>query len=401
MQNPFISNNSRINSATLLARLRIEMQRPVSLGQESSKLAGPQGVPQAVPEKPARRGTPSFLGFILKVLRWGKSLLHLQDTRFKVYKLEEVMLDGNSQILRQEGVLREQQQELSALSSKQRDEIAALRFEQRDGLAVLKHRLDLMAREIAFQQSRLNRTIGLVQSSATGIDNQAQVLPMSDRLDSLFLSFEDAFRGSREDILGRVSYHLEKFSLAGAGRPDKPILDLGCGRGEWLQALRDNGYAARGIDLNTCNIELCRQLGLDVAHTDAISALRACPDNSLSGVTAFHLVEHLPFETVVELIDEALRVLCEGGILLLETPNPESLMVSGRNFFFDPTHRQPIPPPVLSFVLERRGFVSVTIDRLHPYGREHHLDASQGQAESLLNELLFGPQDYAVIGRKP
>ena len=184
MQNPFISNNSRINSATLLARLRIEMQRPVSLGQESSKLAGPQ----AVPEKPARRGTPSFLGFILKVLRWGKSLLHLQDTRFKVYKLEEVMLDGNSQILRQEGVLREQQQELSALSSKQRDEIAALRFEQRDGLAVLKHRLDLMAREIAFQQSRLNRTIGLVQSSATGIDNQAQVLPMSDRLDSLFLS---------------------------------------------------------------------------------------------------------------------------------------------------------------------------------------------------------------------
>jgi len=76
-------------------------------------------------------------------------------------------------------------------------------------------------------------------------------------------------------------------------------------------------------------------------------------------------------------------------------------MVSGRNFFFDPTHRQPIPPPVLSFVLERRGFVSVTIDRLHPYGREHHLDASQGQAESLLNELLFGPQDYAVIGRKP
>jgi SAM-dependent methyltransferase len=386
MQNPFISNNSRINSATLLARLRIEMQRPVSLGQESSKLAGPQ----TVPEKPARRGTPSFLGFILKVLRWGKSLLHLQDTRFKVYKLEEVMLDGNSQILRQEGVLREQQQELSAL-----------RFEQRDGLAVLKHRLDLMAREIAFQQSRLNRTIGLVQSSATGIDNQAQVLPMSDRLDSLFLSFEDAFRGSREDILGRVSYHLEKFSLAGAGRPDKPILDLGCGRGEWLQALRDNGYAARGIDLNTCNIELCRQLGLDVAHTDAISALRACPDNSLSGVTAFHLVEHLPFETVVELIDEALRVLCEGGILLLETPNPESLMVSGRNFFFDPTHRQPIPPPVLSFVLERRGFVSVTIDRLHPYGREHHLDASQGQAESLLNELLFGPQDYAVIGRKP
>jgi O-antigen chain-terminating methyltransferase len=354
-----------------------------------------------VPEKPARRGTPSFLGFILKVLRWGKSLLHLQDTRFKVYKLEEVMLDGNSQILRQEGVLREQQQELSALSSKQRDDIAALRFEQRDGLAVLKHRLDLMGREIAFQQSRLNRTIGLVQSSATGIDNQAQVLPMSDRLDSLFLSFEDAFRGSREDILGRVSYHLEKFSLAGAGRPDKPILDLGCGRGEWLQALRDNGYAARGIDLNTCNIELCRQLGLDVAHTDAISALRACPDNSLSGVTAFHLVEHLPFETVVELIDEALRVLCEGGILLLETPNPESLMVSGRNFFFDPTHRQPIPPPVLSFVLERRGFVSVTIDRLHPYGREHHLDASQGQAESLLNELLFGPQDYAVIGRKP
>jgi O-antigen chain-terminating methyltransferase len=76
-------------------------------------------------------------------------------------------------------------------------------------------------------------------------------------------------------------------------------------------------------------------------------------------------------------------------------------MVSGRNFFFDPTHRHPIPPQVLSFVIEQRGFTAVEILRLHPYPQEYHLDASKGPAEALLNELLFGPQDYAIIGRKP
>jgi len=397
MKFPFFTNNPRLNSDALLARLTIEMAQV----PENGGGVGPTPMPTPFPAPPAPLAPAPQAwrpggGLLGKALRWAKSLLLLQRTRHKVHILEQAQRDLQTQLASTSVALRDEitraSQELEALSESGIDTL-------RQEIATWRQRQDLLAMEIAFQQSRLNRA--LARQTAVPVALTPSLAPCPNDLDALYVSFEEVFRGTREDIKGRVRRHVEKFALAGAGRSDRPVLDLGCGRGEWLEVLRDHGLAARGIDLNTCNIEICRSLGLAVAHDHALAALKACPDGSLGGVSAFHLVEHLPFEVLVAMIDEALRALAEGGILLFETPNGESLMVSGRNFFFDPTHRHPIPPQVLSFVLERRGFAAVEVVRLHPYGQEHHLDATQGQAEALLNELLFGPQDYAVIGRKP
>lgn len=404
MKFPFLTNNPRLNSDALLTRLTLEMAQAPENGGGVSPTPVPAPLPAPpAPLAPAPQAWRPGGGLLGKALRWAKSLLLLQRTRHKVHTLEQAQRDL-------EQAQRDLQTQLASTSVALRHEITRASKEVealsesgidalREEIATWRQRQDLLAMEIAFQQSRLNRALARLTAAPAALTPGPATCP--DGLDGLYVSFEEVFRGTREEIKGRVRRHVEKFALAGAGRSDRPVLDLGCGRGEWLEVLRDHGLAARGIDLNTCNIEICRSLGLTVAHDDALAALENCPDSSLGGVSAFHLVEHLPFEVLVAMIDEALRALAEGGILLFETPNPESLMVGGRNFFFDPTHRHPIPPQVLSFVLERRGFAAVEVVRLHPYGQEHHLDATQGQAEALLNELLFGPQDYAVIGRKP
>jgi O-antigen chain-terminating methyltransferase len=123
--------------------------------------------------------------------------------------------------------------------------------------------------------------------------------------------------------------------------------------------------------------------------------------SSVGAVTALHVVEHLPFHDVLALIDEALRVLCPGGILILETPNPENLQVAANTFYLDPTHRRPIPPALLQFVAESCGFTDIEVQRLHPRSKEDLLAAGTAAGPDGLNTLLFGPQDYAIVARKP
>jgi O-antigen chain-terminating methyltransferase len=217
--------------------------------------------------------------------------------------------------------------------------------------------------------------------------------------DEFYAPFEDRFRGTREDIMGRVRVYLPLMREANAGAPERPILDLGCGRGEWLQVLRDEGLSARGIDLNAGMIERSRALGLEVEYGDAIVALRAMPPESLGAVTAFHLVEHIPFGAVIALFDEALRCLKPGGIVLFETPNPENVIVGACNFYYDPTHRHPIPPEALRYVAEARGFSDARIHRLHPPA----VDAGDGMdtLPERVRAAFLSAQDYSIIARKP
>ena len=116
-------------------------------------------------------------------------------------------------------------------------------------------------------------------------------------------------------------------------------------------------------------------------------------------VTAFHVVEHLGFGALVDFLDEVLRVLIPGGMLILETPNPENLRVGANSFYNNPTHRNPVPPEPLRFLVEQRGFAEAEIVRLHPFPVEERLKANNEDAQRL-NDLLFGPQDYAVIARR-
>jgi O-antigen chain-terminating methyltransferase len=162
--------------------------------------------------------------------------------------------------------------------------------------------------------------------------------------------------------------------------------------------LQQASITAKGIDRNLLLVAECQKRGLDVEEGDALAALRAAEDASLGAVTGFHIVEHLPLEEAISLIDESLRVLRPGGLLVFETPNPQNVLVGSCNFYFDPTHRNPIPPPVLKFFLESRGFTRVDVMELNPS------DAPNVEGDSELvqrfNRLFYGPMDYAVIGRK-
>jgi SAM-dependent methyltransferase len=252
----------------------------------------------------------------------------------------------------------------------------------------------MLRREVMFQQRQLTR----LATPSTEQPSQPVASVLTQRHDSLYAAFEDVFRGSREDIIGRLAPYLERLTVAGAGQPDRPIVDIGCGRGEWLELLRREGLSAYGIDINMIMVERSVTLGLDARHADLMTHLHGLQDASRSAVTAFHVVEHLPFETLVDFLDESLRVLIPGGILILETPNPETVRVGATTFYNDPTHRNPLMPAVLQFVVEHRGFSDVEVLKLHPFV-QGLLKGSSEDAQ-LLNRVLFGPQDFAIIARR-
>ena len=218
-------------------------------------------------------------------------------------------------------------------------------------------------------------------------------------LDAMYVEFEDAYRGTREDIKQRSrEYMLAPVREAGAGTPDRPVLDLGCGRGEWLEVLREESLDGRGVDLNRAFIHKCRERGLHVEEADALSYLKALPDGCLGAVTAIHLLEHLPFLVLVAVLDEAVRVLKPGGLVIFETPNPTNLTVGARDFYLDPTHRNPLHPDTMRFLAERRGLVRVSVLPLHPYAPELRLPDDGTQVTQRLNALFYGPRDFAIVG---
>jgi O-antigen chain-terminating methyltransferase len=208
-----------------------------------------------------------------------------------------------------------------------------------------------------------------------------------------YRAFEDRYRGSREIIKERLRAYLPFLGpLAGTRAA---ALDLGCGRGEWLELLGEQGFAARGIDLDDGMLAACLERGLDVQNMDALAALRAQPADSLALVSAFHLVEHIPFDLVRQLIAEALRVLQPGGLLIMETPNPENLVVGASDFYTDPSHERPIPPNLLAFAAEHGGFARHKVVRL-----QEDPQLREGGRVVLTAVLQGASPDYSVVAQK-
>jgi SAM-dependent methyltransferase len=223
--------------------------------------------------------------------------------------------------------------------------------------------------------------------------------PSSAFSDRGYVLFEDRFRGTPEDVRERLKVYLPILREAGVGTSRNPVIDLGCGRGEWLSLLREDGLEGRGVDLNRAMVEICRAQSLQAEVGDALEALRRTPDVSCGAVTAFHLAEHLPHEILARLVDEAARVLKAGGVLILETPNPENVQVGSCTFYLDPTHGRPFPSATLKFLVESRGLTRVEVWPLHPYPESFRL--GEGELADRFNEFFYGPRDYAVIGWKP
>ena len=220
-------------------------------------------------------------------------------------------------------------------------------------------------------------------------------------LDAFYVALEDEFRGSREDIKDRLREYLPKLAEAEIGNQAMPILDVGCGRGEWLELLRERGWQASGVDLNRVLVAMCHERGLPVIEADAIDYLRSLPEASIGAVTAFHLIEHLPLSRLIDFLDAVVRALKPGGMAIFETPNPNNVFVSSRYFYLDPTHRHPIPTALGKFLAEARGLRSVEILELHPWPEAHHVDTrTGGDVAGRFNDCFYGPQDYAIIGRK-
>ena len=269
-----------------------------------------------------------------------------------------------------------------------------------------EHGLELsrLRASLTLQERRLTLLLEEAKRRLSDPFDAKQLQSFADQLprvaDARYLHFEDAFRGAREDICRRVSVYVPKFREAGAGTEQSPILDLGCGRGELIEVLRSEGLKARGVDENEAAVEACRALQLDVTRGDMFETLRKLADGSLGGLTALHVVEHLPYPLVLLLLDEALRVLQPGGLLVLETPNPMNILVGASTFYVDPTHRNPVHPQTLRYLCEARGFVQVDTLMLHPYGAEIHV-AEDSDVARRFNQYFHGPQDYAVLARRP
>ena len=218
-----------------------------------------------------------------------------------------------------------------------------------------------------------------------------------------YLGFEDRFRGPDEQITERLRHHLPRLAEQG------PVLDLGCGRGELIRLLKDNGTDARGVDSNPHMAEVARALGVPVEQIDLFAALDACESESLGAITAIHVVEHLSLGDQLRLIRASRRALRPGGILLLETPNPLSLVAGSINFLRDPTHVRPLHPDTLAFMLESEGFATAEIEHLAPVPPEHRVPRVQGSSDTakqvnaaldVIDDWLLGPQDFAVIGTR-
>lgn len=239
---------------------------------------------------------------------------------------------------------------------------------------------------------------GAVLAAPRAFDRAANPMPSAFDEESFYLEFEDLFRGTRDDIKERLKVYLPLLA-AFANDPGARVVDVGTGRGEWLELLAENGINAIGVDLNSEMVRACRDRGYAAECMDAIAYLQQQEAGSLAAVTGFHLIEHLPFEVLIALVDAALCALRPDGLIIFETPNPENLTVGACNFYYDPTHRHPIVPAVAQFIARQRGFARAEILRLHPYPDTHRLPEDSEVARRI-NDALYGPQDYAVLAWK-
>ena len=215
--------------------------------------------------------------------------------------------------------------------------------------------------------------------------------------DEFYRAFEDRHRGSRNLIKSRLQVYLPFIQpFLNQKRNSIPkALDLGCGRGEWLETLTENGFDALGVDINEGMLEACRKLDLHVSNIDALEHLQAQRDSSIAVISGFHFAEHVSFENLQKIVKQTLRVLKAGGILILETPNPENIVVGTSSFYLDPTHLRPLPHLLLSFVAEHAGFERVKILRLQePQG------LLESDSISLVKVLSEVSPDYSLVAQK-
>ena len=269
--------------------------------------------------------------------------------------------------------------------------------ERLEGLAALRDRIEVLSEEMRAVRG------GLEAASPPPDVAEATARAATD---STYTAFENRFRGAREQVRTRQEDYVGLFRGLG------PVVDLGCGRGEFLDLLQAAGVEARGVEGNANVVRECRERGLDVVHGDLVEHLQGQPTGSLGGVFAAQVAEHLPPPVVGALLSEAHRTLRDGGLLVLETPNPASALAFHDVFIRDLTHERPLHPETLRFLAAAAGFSDTRIQMRNPVPDDVRLRLLPGSGlpppviqvlnENVerLNTFLFAPLDYALIARR-
>lgn len=339
-------------------------------------------------------------------------ILHRQLQR----ELETGMLEQGSRhsqeiIIGQEGLLRKMEENLQTAQLELIEQLKLQRWKN-DGLLVRqsseisKRWQGQLEEEVRVLRQRLARQARVEAPNSENLERGFSIAPeTTTALRGDYYQLEHYFRGTEEEIRQRQSFYIPYF------RGRKNVLDIACGRGEFLELMREIGMNARGVDADSDMIGRCCEKGLDVVRSDVFDYLRTVPDGSLDGIFCSQFVEHLKPETYIKLIDECARKLMPEGILAMETPNPECLAIFSQTFYLDPTHVGPIPPAQLRFLFLEAGFGNISMHYFSPAEARYPLipqlakgamEPSQlkswNDAVSRFNETFFGSMDYAVIG---
>lgn len=213
--------------------------------------------------------------------------------------------------------------------------------------------------------------------------------------DGFYRAFEERYYAPREVIKELRKQYLSFTQHLANIYPGSPTFDAGCGRGEWLELMIEQGFLPAGVDLDDGMLSACIELQLPAKKGDAIAHMSSLADESQSVITAFHVVEHVSFEQLRKFVSEAQRVLKPGGLLIMETPNPENIAVATRNFYLDPTHQRPIPAQLLAFVAEFAGFERVKTLRL-----QEHKEIATREIIGLTEVINCVSPDYAIVAQK-
>ncbi|MDA8016904.1 MAG: methyltransferase domain-containing protein [Thermoanaerobaculia bacterium] len=285
-------------------------------------------------------------------------------------------------------------------------------------------KLDRYRREAKDLWHRLGAILTAVEDSATGGNSEVAADDPSNSGSGLrraselleeqsYLSLEEKYRGSESDIAARISAYLPH--LEACKKSGRDVLDLGCGRGEALEVFTGHGLSGCGVDSSSEMVARCREKGLRAEQGDLFSHLASLEEGSLGAVVSFHVIEHLPAETLPKLCRLAWRALAPGGVLILETPSPLSMVMAARNFWIDPTHLRPVHPAHLEVTYREAGFEPVHRIDLHPFSQDdvlpeidlealpedqHLLAHEVNRLRDLLDDLLFGYRDFALLGTK-
>jgi SAM-dependent methyltransferase len=271
-----------------------------------------------------------------------------------------------------------------------------------DALAAAYSDVQILMKKFILLEDQLTRLLARLEENQ--MPSPADVTPLLEPLrDWRYAGFENRFRGTEGDV------RAQQIAYAGLFKKGGRVLDLGCGRGEFLELLKENGVEGEGLDLNQLMVEACLDKGLNCRRDDLLQDLASREDGSLDGIFSSQVIEHLPPSAIQRLVSLARAKLRPAGLLVLETVNPLSLFALVNIYFLDLSHVTPVHPLAARFLLETAGFEKVEVRYSTPLERERlqSLPGADPVAATLnrnidaLNDLLFAPPNYAILGTRP